>query len=81
MRTATRTISLALCVSLAGCTLFAGAAGGVYAQSQNSDPRVERGEKPPTSVLKSMGVGACIGLVIDAAFVALAFATGGTFKL
>jgi len=59
--------STALVISLSGCSLLGLGFGGAYAQSQNSDPRVERGE-----VGKSMALGGLIGLGVDAAIFALA---------
>lgn len=61
---------------LSGCTLVGGVVGGGHAQSQNGDPRVERGEKPRTSVAKSFGIGAGIGLVIDLVIVIVAVDRG-----
>jgi hypothetical protein len=66
-----------LAISLSGCSLLGLGLGGAYAQSQNSDPRVERGERSRTSVGKSMAIGAGVGLVIDAALLSLAVVSAG----
>lgn len=46
-------------------------AGAAIAQSQNGDPRVQRGDKSRTSTTKSMVLGGAIGFVLDVGLIAL----------
>lgn len=43
----------------------------------NGDPRVQMGDKPRTSVAKSMLLGAAIGFALDIGFVALSVHESG----
>ena len=65
-----------MALSMSGCTLVGVGAGGLYAANQNGDPQVAQGEKPRTSVGKSMAVGGAIGLVVDIGLVALSLSSG-----
>lgn len=72
----------ALAVSLSGCFSHLGLGfGAVVANGRNSDPAVEQGYEPRTSVGKSMALGAGIGLLVDIGLAALTLgqAGGGSF--
>ena len=60
---------------MSGCTLLGLGAGALYAGNKNGDPEVEQGEKPRTSVAKSMAVGGAIGLALDIGIVALSLSS------
>lgn len=52
-------------------------AGGLYASTSNNEIAVQQGNKPRTSVAKSMALGAAIGLVLDVALIAVAVNSDG----
>ena len=51
------------------------AGGGVYASTKNKEIEVQQGNKPRTSVGKSVAADAGIGFVLDMTLVAIAIAT------
>jgi hypothetical protein len=62
----------AIALSLSGCFSHLGlGVGALVANGRNSDPAVEQGYEPRTSVGKSMALGAGIGFVIDLGLAAL----------